>query len=716
MLRALLLFLNCLLFQIVPAQNRQDFKTNQTDTFYGKPVSDPYRMLEDTGNAKVKAWMHAEADKTNRFFASLPGSSQMHAQVKAIMDNYTFDEIDAVNFYKGKYYVTKRKAGQENFSLYAIDAKGKEELVIDPQKANPKITSKNLMLAYFNFEENAPYMMYLLIAGGNESDPKIVMRNMNTGQEQTDTLYLNNNTGISSFDPKRADAFYYTNQPNYRKAGVDPTHWNDSSSIGYHIIGTNPLTDKTIIAVNPAGINKDIDDMVNLVVQKGLNYVYAIIKNKVANQYRIYGVKADAFNGTATQWKLITDYDDKISQYAFAGNYLFAITQKDAPNSKVIRIDMRNGLLADAITLVPNSKALVKQIALTKNELLVSLSDAGQGRLLRIANAGTVPQNIALPLKGNIKLEWSNTKENDFVVSVTSWVKLKTYFTYHAAANKITTSSFDKQTGTQNAGLTVEDVLVKSYDGVMVPLTIIYKKGLKMDGTHPVVLRAYGAYGFVDDPSFWPESMIFFNKGGIRAIAHVRGGGIYGEAWKLAGQKANKPNTWKDVIACAGYLIDKKYATNKNLIAVGGSAGGITIGRSVTERPDLFGAAIISVGALDMVRMETSPNGKGNIPEYGSTATKAGFDALYAMSAYHHVQPLTPYPAIIFTHGVNDSRVPVWMSLKMAALMQDASTSGNPVLLDIDFDSGHGAQETTSSIIDRVAKNNSFCFYIAAKQ
>ena len=237
-----------------------------------------------------------------------------------------------------------------------------------------------------------------------------------------------------------------------------------------------------------------------------------------------------------------------------------------------------------------------------------------------------------------------------------------------------------------------------------------------MDGTHPVVLRAYGAYGFVDDPSFWPESMIFFNKGGIRAIAHVRGGGIYGEAWKLAGQKANKPNTWKDVIACAGYLIDKKYATNKNLIAVGGSAGGITIGRSVTERPDLFGAAIISVGALDMVRMETSPNGKGNIPEYGSTATKAGFDALYAMSAYHHVQPLTPYPSIIFTHGVNDSRVPVWMSLKMAALMQDASTSGNPVLLDIDFDSGHGAQETTSSIIDRVAKNNSFCFYIAAKQ
>ena len=713
-MKCLLLFsVNCLLFYIVSAQDRHDFKTNQTDTFYGKIVSDPYRMLEDTGNARVKAWMYAEADKTNRFFASLPGSTQMHAQVKAIINNNIVDEIDAVNFYKGKYYITKRKTGQENFSLYAVDASGNEELVVDPQKANPKIASKNLMLTDFYFDENAPYMTYMLVAGGNESDPKMVMRNMDNGKEQTDTMYLNKNTGISSFDPKRSDAFYYTNQPYFRKAGINPIHWNDSSSIRYHIVGSDPSTDKTIIDIIPAGINKEVDNRVDLVVKKELNYVYAIIKNKVANQYRIYAVKATEFNGTATQWKLITDYDDKISQYEFSGNYLYAITQKDAPNSKVIRIDMRDGSLGDAVTLVPNSKALVKQIGITKNELLVILSDAGKGELLRIDNTGSRPENIALPLKGNIKLEWSSLKENDFVVSVTSWVKLKTYFTYHAATKKITISSFDKQIGTKNADLTVEDVLVKSYDGVMVPLTIIYKKGLKLDGTHPVILRAYGAYGFVDDPYFWPENMIYFNKGGIRALAHVRGGGIYGEAWKLAGQKANKPNTWKDVIACARYLIDKKYATTKNLIAMGGSAGGITIGRAVTERPDLFGAAIISVGALDMVRMETTPNGKGNIPEFGSTDTKAGFEALYAMSAYHHVQPLTPYPTIIFTHGVNDSRVPVWMSLKMAALMQDASNSGNPILLDLDFDSGHGMQQTTSSIIDRVSKNNSFCFYIA---
>lgn len=715
MLRTLLIAIICLFFTVSLAQNRHDFKTNQTDSFYGKTVTDPYRMLEDTGNAKVKAWMHAEADKTNQFFTTLPGSTKMHIQVKAVLDNYKFDEIDAVNFSKGKYYLTKRKAGEENFSLYAVNAKGKEELLIDPQKANPKIKSKNVMLAYFSFEENTPYMFYMLIAGGNESDAKMVMRDMNTGKEQTDTMYLNQNMGISSFDPKRSDAFYYTNQPNFRKAGIDPIHWYDSSSIRYHIIGSDSSTDKTIIDIMPAGINKEVDDRVDLIVKKDLNYVYAIIKNKVANQYRIYGVKKTEFNGTATLWKLIADYDDKISQYAFAGDYLYAITQKDAPNSKVIRIDMRNGLLDKATTLLANSKALVKQIGLTKNGLLISLSDAGKGGLLLLPTAGKVPENMAMPLKGNVKIEWSTINEGDFVVSVTSWVKLKTYFTYKAATKTFTTSSFDKQAATENASLVVKDVLVKSHDGVMVPLTIIYKKRLRMDGTHPVVLRAYGAYGNTEDPSFWPETMIFFNKGGIRAVAHVRGGGIYGEAWKLAGQKANKPNTWKDVIACAEFLIDKKYATNKNLIVTGGSAGGIAIGRSVTERPDLFGAALISVGALDMVRIETSPNGKGNIPEFGSVSTKAGFDALYAMSTYHHVQWGTAYPTVIFTHGVNDSRVPVWTSLKTAALMQDASTSGNPILLDLDFDSGHGAQEATSSLIDRIAKNNAFYFYLAGK-
>ncbi len=706
----------CFLFsQCSSAQKRSDFRTNQTDTFFGKLVSDPYRMLEDTANEKVKAWMHAEADKTNRYFAALPGSKQMHAQVKSIMDNYQFDEIATVDYYKDQYYVTKRKASKENFSLYSINAKGKEVLVIDPQNDFPAIKSNNIMLAYFGFEPNAPYLQYALIIGGNEMKPKTVMRNMLTGVEQTDTLYLNDNTSIISFDPTRPDAFYYSSLPLVHKAGVDPTHWFDSSSIGYHVIGTNPATDKIIVDVQPAGIQKAIDDVIYLVIQKGVNYAYAIIKNKVANEYRIYAVKATELNGNATQWKLIADYKDKISSYAFAGDYLYAITQKDAPNSKVIRLDMKEGLLSNATTLVANSNALVKSIALTKNEVLVSVLTAGKGGLLSISHTDGKIKKMSLPLPGNVKVEWSNLREDHFVVSITSWIKLKSYFTFNAGSNSFASSSFDRQTGESNTGLVVKDVMVKSHDGVMVPMTILHKKGLHLDGTQPVLLRAYGAYGYTDDPSFWPESMIFFNKGGIKAVAHVRGGGIYGERWKLAGQKNNKPNTWKDVIACAQYLIREKYATSKSLIVNGGSAGGITIGRAITERPDLFAAALIDVGALDMVRSETSPNGKGNIPEFGSVATKEGFDALFAMSAYHHVQPGTRYPTVIFSHGVNDSRVPVWTSLKMAALMQDATVSGNPIMLDLDFDSGHGAQETTSSIIERVAKGNSFYFNLVEK-
>lgn len=222
------------------------------------------------------------------------------------------------------------------------------------------------------------------------------------------------------------------------------------------------------------------------------------------------------------------------------------------------------------------------------------------------------------------------------------------------------------------------------------PLSITYPNDMKLDGSNPTLLHGYGAYGNVAyTSSFDPKRLAWYEQGGIYAVCHVRGGGEYGEEWHLAGKGATKPNTWRDFIACAQYLIQHKYTSTKRLAGIGTSAGGILIGRAITSRPDLFAAVIDRVGASDMLRSETTADGVPNIPEFGSTKTEAGFKALYAMSAYAHIKDHTPYPAVLFMTGANDARVDPRQMDKMAARLQASTSSGKPVLLRVSYHGGH---------------------------
>ncbi len=235
----------------------------------------------------------------------------------------------------------------------------------------------------------------------------------------------------------------------------------------------------------------------------------------------------------------------------------------------------------------------------------------------------------------------------------------------------------------------------KSYDGTMIPLVILHKKGIKRDGRAPLLMDGYGAYGIENtSPFFATNSLPWLERGGIVAITGIRGGGEYGEEWHLAGKGATKSNTWKDFIACAEYLIAEKYTSPERLGILGGSAGGILISNTITTRPDLFGAAISAVGLNNTLLAETTPNGVPNIPEFGTFKTEEGFKNLLAMDGYHKVKDDVKYPAVMLTHGINDPRVEPWMSAKMAARLQAASTSGKPVLLRIDYDAGHGIGST----------------------
>ena len=242
------------------------------------------------------------------------------------------------------------------------------------------------------------------------------------------------------------------------------------------------------------------------------------------------------------------------------------------------------------------------------------------------------------------------------------------------------------------------------------PLSIIYKKGLKLDGKNPTRLYGYGAYGAIEYPGFSPLAIAWFERGGVFAVAHVRGGGENGKEWHLGGQKLNKPNTWKDFIACAEYLIKEKYTSPQHLAGQAGSAGGILIGRAITTRPDLFAAAYIEVGVLDTLRLETTANGVPNIQEFGSTKTADGFKGLYEMSAFHHVKPGAKYPAVLLSTGANDRRVDPWQAVKMAARLQSATTSGKPILLRVDYNAGHGAGAGRTQYHEQLADIYAFLF------
>jgi prolyl oligopeptidase len=277
-----------------------------------------------------------------------------------------------------------------------------------------------------------------------------------------------------------------------------------------------------------------------------------------------------------------------------------------------------------------------------------------------------------------------------FLAQLTSWTTSPRWYSYDSAKGMLADTKLDARSPVDFSGIVADEVKVQAQDGTMIPLSIIHRRDLKRDGSNPTLLYAYGSYGISSDPSFSANRMAWFERGGVYAIAHVRGGGEYGEEWHLAGKGANKVHTISDFIDCAKWLVDNRYTSPAKLGARGGSAGGITMGGAITHAPQLFAAVLDEIPVSDQLRIETTPNGPPNVPEFGSVKTEQGFKNLYATSAVQHVAKGTAYPAVMLTTGINDPRVDPWQAAKMAATLQDATSSAKPILLRVDYDGGHG--------------------------
>jgi len=351
--------------------------------------------------------------------------------------------------------------------------------------------------------------------------------------------------------------------------------------------------------------------------------------------------------------------------------------------------------LSKAQTVIAAGSGVVVSHQVAKDAVYVTQRRGVTTALLRVPfTPRAQAEELALPVSGSVSLVDVDSRLPGAIVSLAGWTRTSKPYYVNAADGKLAALDLVRP-GAYDAPLDIEarEVTVKSHDGVEIPVSVLTRKGIKLDGNNPTIVYGYGAYGITENPLFNPRIYAWIERGGVYAYAHVRGGGAFGEEWHMAGRKVTKPNTWKDGIAVAQWLIANRYTSPARIGIYGGSAGGIFVGRAITERPDLFAAAVPAVGVMDMVRTEASANGVANIPEFGTVKSEEEFRALLAMSSYHHIKDATRYPAVMLVHGVNDTRVDVWQSAKFASRLAAGSQTlkdSKPVLMRLDYDLGHG--------------------------
>jgi prolyl oligopeptidase len=418
-----------------------------------------------------------------------------------------------------------------------------------------------------------------------------------------------------------------------------------------------------------------------------------------------------AITNADTPWRKVADVADGVTETIPHGDRLFYLTQKGASNFRLMSTPMGNPDIDKADTIVPQGGAVLTDFSIAKEGLYVREREGAAAQLVLVSFDGRQARPVPKPFEGTVYAAVTDSRESGAFFGAAGWVHPLSRISYDPATNTVTNTGLVPPFRIDTSNLAAREVVAVSYDGTRIPLSIIYRKGIHLDGTNPTILEGYGSYGNTQETYFENPNLAWVERGGIYAIAHVRGGGEFGDAWHRGAYMLTKPNTFLDFIACGQYLVDAHYTSPRYLAGEGASAGGITVGGALTWRPDLFGVILGDVGMSDTLRFETEPNGPPNISEFGSVKTEAGFHGLYAMSAYAHVHDGVAYPAVLFETGANDPRVAPWHMAKMAARVQAATSSHRPALLRVDYDAGHGIGSTTSQYENELADEWSFALW-----
>ena len=679
------------------------------ETFFGTVVHDPYRQMENEKDPEVAAWMKAHADHAKATLEGIKGHAALLKRI-AELDNATAARVGGVRKMKdGTLFFSRRGAADNVFKLYVRSPDGKERLLADPEDWKQE-TGKPHAINYWEPSPDGKRVAVGISPGGNEMASLYVI-------EVADSKIIEGPIDRARYSSPQwlpdSKAFFYSRVPKLEPgAPVSDAFKNRRTYL--HVVGTNPGSDTYLLGVdgNPK-VKLLPTDGGNISVTPGSRYAVATVFAGVQRELTLYATTlADAMKPDAN-WVKICDPADKVTEFAVHGDDIYLRTHAKSPRFSIIRTGLAAPNLATAETVVAPGELLVSDMSAARDALYFDTRDGALKRLKRLAWGAKAATDIRFPVEGSVNVFSASTDVDGVLVGVAAWTRALEIYDVAPGGNV-------RNTGLQPLGpfdaptdLVSTEVRVKSHDGAMVPMSIVHKKGAKLDGSNPALLVGYGSYGITYDAGFDPVRLAWLEKGGIYAVANIRGSSAYGEDWYKAGYKATKPNTWKDFIACGEYLVAKGYTSKNGLAILGGSAGGITVGRALTERPDLFVAAVPVVGMLDFVRLQVMPIGPVNVVEFGDVKKEDEFRGLLEMSAYHHVKPGTKYPAVLLQHGVNDTRVNVGQSNKFAAALMAASTSGKPILLDLDYDSGHGQGMTKSQRQHTIANYYAFILWQA---
>lgn len=670
------------------------------DEHFGVKVADPYRYMEDFANPEVQAWVKAQGDHAAGVLGAIPGRDALRARIAELDEGAPFRVSVVRRWPNGDLHYLKRLASENLDKLYFLPGGEKvggpgEKLLVDPERF--KTAAGHASISFARPSPDGKHIAYGIANAGSEQTVLRIL-NVATGKDLPHVIdRIEYDYMPPTWLPDSA-TLYYSRRRKPAENALPTDSYKDSYIAKFSLASasTGPEDNVTfdIRAFGNAALTAE--DFPAMYVAPSSRFAVVQIRHGDAREITLYAAPIAALETSTVPWKQICARADEVVDYAVFGDHIHLTTAKNAPTFKVVRTPLESPSFATADVILPAGRAVVRGIDAAKDALYVTVLDAGVEKVLRVPHGKATAETITPPPgEPSASVVSASPDVDGALIGTSSWTRGGKTYAFDPATKTLTDTGlrppgkFDNVPGYESV-----DVMVPSHDGVNVPLSIVHKTGLKLDGSHPTLVVGYGSYGASISPTFDPIRIAWLERGGVLAYANVRGGGALGKPWHMAGQKTTKHNTWKDFIACCEYLVKQKYTSPAKLAGQGGSAGGILIGRAITERPDLFAAAIANVGCLDAIRMETTANGMPNIQEFGTVTKEDEFRGLLAMSAYANVKDGEKYPAVLLTHGLNDPRVEPWQSAKMTARLQAATGSDKPILFRVETDAGHGIGST----------------------
>jgi prolyl oligopeptidase len=671
-----------------------------TEVLWGVKVTDPYRYMEAL-DPTTRAWMKEQGDYTRAVFDAIKPRAALEQRIAQFTGSFGITKGYAS--YGDRSFYQARVPGSDNFDLMETDASGTHKLV-NVAALRAAQGGKPLAINFFLASPDGAKVAVGISSGGSE-DASITVIDADTKTQIAGPIDRAEYGATAWSDD--GTTLYIVRLKALAPDAAETEKYKDSTLVSWNLHDEPvPILGST---VNQGPKFSPIEVPI-LEISPGGTMAAAVNENGVQYELAIWLIPVARIRDPQPAWKPFVMRSDDVTSIHMRGDEIFLLSHKNAPTFKVLTVKAGQPLSA-AKTLLPMQKdRVINSIRAASDGLYVIARQGAYSQLLRIRTGQTRAEEIALPFKGYIGNAFSDPRVPGLSLSLESWVRAPSEFRYDPATRTFTDLALNVMPALDPAQFTVQDLRAEAHDGVLVPLSVVQPRGVS--GPQITYVYAYGSYGESRLAAFNPRTVGFLKEGGTYATCHVRGGGELGEAWRLGGKDANKPNTWRDLIACSEDMIARGITTKDKLFIQGGSAGGIAVGRAFTERPDLFAGAIDLVPAANKLREEFSANGPPNIPEFGTVSSKKGFENLYEMDTLQHVKMGTHYPAVLITAGLNDPRLAPWQPAKLAALLQ-ASGTANPVLLRIDPDAGHGNGSTKTQNDQENADIYSFIFWRA---